>query len=105
MNIGNVPYLIHSVSKEESRLFHVWQSMNYRCNHKNDPSYKNYGGRGITIEWQSFIEFKNDMLASFAKHRSRYPHNTSIERKNVNGNYSKLNCCWATKQQQNKNRR
>lgn len=76
-----------------------WASMKTRClNDKND-AYSDYGGRGITIcnEWLDFHNFLNDMGAR--------PKNTTLERLNNDGNYEPGNCVWATRLQQNNNRR
>jgi hypothetical protein len=63
--------------------------MKSRCLNKNNPSYKDYGGRGITVcaEWLKFDAFYKDMGATW------YPEST-IERKNVNLEYNKENCLW-----------
>src|SRR6188472_2163019 len=46
-----------------SREYYVWGNMKMRCYNKNDPSYKNYGGRGIIVsaEWHDFRNFYRDM--------------------------------------------
>lgn len=77
----------------------IWGNMLYRCNTESSPLYKGYGGRGIKVcdPWLDFNLFIADM--------GRRPSKThSIDRIDVNGNYCKENCRWATKKQQSRNR-
>jgi hypothetical protein len=73
--------------------------MRARCNNPNTRDYKNYGGRGIGYDpaWESYENFRRDMGLS--------PPGLSLERVNVNGNYCRNNCCWATALEQANNRR
>lgn len=88
-----------------TRFYSIWVGMKSRC---NNESWTNYGGRGITYckEWEEFINFKNDMYESYLQHVDKYGEKqTSLERKNVNGNYTPSNCKWATRKEQNDNKR
>lgn len=85
-----------------STLYKRYQNIITRCSNKNTKDYKNYGGRGITVcdRWlgkDGFINFYNDM--------GYPPKGKSIDRIDVNGNYCKENCRWATPVEQRRNQR
>lgn len=83
----------------QGREYHSWNSMKNRCNNPNLKEYKNYGGRGITYDerWNDFNEFYKDM--------GERPEGTTLDRIDVDKNYCKENCRWATREQQQRNRR
>jgi len=70
-----LPTTFHRLTN--TRIWRIWQGLKWRI---NDPSDKNYGGRGITLcqEWQDFKKFYNDMSEG-------YSDDLTIERKDVNG--------------------
>ena len=70
-----------------------------RCTRENRPQYKDWGGRGITIDprWLDFANFLADM--------GERPPGMTLERKNNSGPYAKWNCVWATQHQQMMNTR
>ena len=88
---------IHGMSKTST--YKSWENMIQRCSNASLKSYKNYGGRGISVcyEWTKFEKFYADMGIK--------PNGCSIDRIDVNGNYDQLNCRWSTMKQQNRNRR
>lgn len=77
----------------------VWRQMLDRCRNEGNPSYHNYGGRGIKVcqRWHEFEHFLADM-----GHR---PSGYQIDRKDNDGDYEPDNCRWATAKQQQNNKR
>lgn len=77
-----------------------WSKMVSRCTNPKDKDYKNYGERGITVcdEWlESFEAFLMSMGPA--------PKGYTIDRKDVNKNYTIDNCKWSSVEEQNKNKR
>jgi hypothetical protein len=77
----------------------IWNSMRQRCDNPNNPAFHHYGGRGIKYQesWKFFKNFIADVGA-------RPSPELSLDRIDANGPYSKDNCRWATRLQQNQNR-
>lgn len=85
----------------KTRLYRRWSRMKARCYNKNNKDYQDYGGRGISVcdEWrESFLKFYEDMYEG-------YEESLELDRIDVDGDYCKSNCRWATEQEQAWNKR
>lgn len=81
--------------------YNIWVGIKQRCLNPNNPSYHNYGGRGITIykDWA-------DNFEKFLSHVGTRPsQQLSVDRINNNLGYEPGNVRWATTKEQQSNRR
>lgn len=88
--------------KRNSRIYVIWRGMKARCFNPKSPSYKNYGGIGVTIDerWLDFEKFYEDM--------GDPPDGMTLDKDSiVEGNkiYAPGLCKWSTPAEQSVNRR
>lgn len=80
--------------------YRIWRTMKARCLNEKNANYSRYGGRGIKVcdRWlESFENFLADM--------GEKPEGLSLDRIDVDGDYTPKNCRWATVGEQATNRR
>lgn len=95
----------HGHSK--TKLYHIWLGMKQRCTNADVPTFKYYGGRGITVceEWaenfQSFYDWS--MQNGYKENSSRAE--CTLDRIDTDKNYEPNNCRWVSMKVQNNNTR
>lgn len=87
--------------KSGTRIYKIWKDMRRRCNINDIQHNRHYGDRGISVcdEWEDFDTFYEWAM------ENGYNDKMSIERIDVNGNYTPNNCKWIPVEEQTFNTR
>jgi hypothetical protein len=89
----------HAKRGKKTAIYLLWRGVVDRCHTPSSKYYRRYGGRGIMVSksWRKFENFYADM--------GDRPKGLTLERKENSKGYSKANCVWATRKEQQNNTR
>lgn len=87
---------------EGTKPYKLWGCIKARCYNPNNPSYRNYGARGISMceEWRNDFKMFYDWVIA-----NGYGDGLQIDRIDKNGNYEPNNCRFITCKENQRNRR
>lgn len=102
---SNPPKRTHGESR--GRLYRIWQGMKERCYYPSHNRYKNYGGRGIQVcsEWQNDYATFREWALNNGYDENAERGQCTIDRIDVDGNYSPDNCRFVSMDIQAKNKK
>jgi hypothetical protein len=87
----------HTRNAGKTLEYNVWDGIVQRCTNPNSDSFKDYGGRGITM----CDEWRNSFLIFFTEMGPKPTPRHSIDRIDNEKGYFAGNCRWATRDEQN----
>lgn len=109
-NVGTSHRMCNHEETEKIRenypeFYRCWNHIKARINNPNIEHYDRYGGRGLTNDYEYFVDFCDDLFESYLEHvKSHGLENTTVERIENDLGYVHGNIRWATWKEQAVNR-
>lgn len=91
--------------RNNNKLYSCWKDARKRCNNPNCKAYARYGGRGIKMLFDDFVEYESHLLELYPDLYTLLNAGYQIDRIDNNGNYEKGNLRLVTSKKNNNNRR
>ena len=103
-NHSDCRYLLDKDSFSK-KFYDCWRNMRMRTTNPNATEHERYYDRGISSEdFKNFVDFYDILYPSYIAHSKIYgEENTTLERKDSNGDYTLDNITWASRKIQNNN--
>lgn len=101
--------LVHGMAMKNGNrhpLYHIWNGIVSRCENESDPSYRNYGGRGISLS-EEFLDPRAfaDYISSLPNFEHREPQALQLDRADNSKGYERGNLRWVTAKVNSSNKR
>ena len=89
---------------EDKKFYNTWQGLKNRIYNSNYEHFDRYGGRGLTTDYDVFIDFYDDMYESYLEAIKLYgKEKISLDRIDNNLGYIRGNLRWTTQTHQVRN--
>lgn len=88
---------------KDPKFYRAWHGMKDRINNKNYWKYDRYGGRGLTTDYENFIDFYDDYYNEYVDALNKLGNNIQIDRINNDLGYVKGNIRFTTQEHQVRN--
>lgn len=85
---------------KDKKFYNTWQGLKHRIYNENYHHYNRYDGRGLTTDYDNFIDFYDDMYESYLKAKKKLGDKISIDRIENDKGYVRGNLRWANQKTQ-----
>lgn len=94
----------YGIKKQYPLFYDVWAHMKDRIYNPNNKAYSYYGGRGLTTDYDAFVDFYDEQFTRYMEAKTMNPGvKISMDRMNNNLGYVRGNISWTIPQRQTRN--
>lgn len=92
------------LKKQDPKFYDIWAHMKDRIYNPNNKNYSRYGGRGLTTDYDNFVDFYDEQYMRYISAKQNNPGiKISIDRMNNSLGYVRGNISWTTPERQTRN--